>query len=98
MIIDRINGLPFAVTSMRHPAKARIASDELDLGPSAFGYLLALILKSRRRQNEGAAMAGLSDHLLRDIGLTRTDVAAGMPRPALNGDYDARLVRDVLAG
>ena len=73
MIIDRINGLPFAVTSMRHPSKPRSSSDELDLGPSAVGYLLGLILKTIRSRNERAAVAQLSDHLLRDIGLTRTD-------------------------
>ena len=73
MIIDRINGLPFAVTSTRHPAKPRSGSDELDLGPSALGYLLGLILKSMRSRNERAAVAELPDHLLRDIGLTRTD-------------------------
>jgi uncharacterized protein YjiS (DUF1127 family) len=72
MIIDRINGLPFAVTPMRHPAKLRSGSDELNLGPSAIGYLLGLILKTMRSRNERVAMAGLSDHLLRDIGLTRT--------------------------
>lgn len=75
MIIDRINGLPFAATTMRHPGKPRIASDELDLGPSAIGYLLGLILKTMRSQNERAAVAGLSDHVLRDIGLTRTEAS-----------------------
>ena len=73
MIIDRINGLPFAVTSMRHPAKPRGGSDELDLGPSAIGYLLGLVLKTIRSRNERVAMAELSDHLLRDMGLTRTE-------------------------
>ena len=75
MIIDRINGLPFAATAMRYPGKSRIARDELDLGPSAIGYLLGLILKTMRSQNKRAAVDGLSDHVLRDIGLTRTEAS-----------------------
>lgn len=74
-MIDRINGLPFAVASMRHPVGSRFDSDGLDLGPSAFGYLLGLILRTIRDRHERAAMAGLSDHLLRDIGMTRTEAA-----------------------
>ena len=75
MIIDRINGLPFAVASMRHPARSHIGSDNLDLGPSAIGYLLGLILETIRGRNERVAIAEFSDHLLRDIGLTRTEAA-----------------------
>jgi hypothetical protein len=83
MIIDRINGVPFAATSMRYPSNPRIASDELDLGPSAIGYLLGLILKTMRSQNDQAAVAGLSDHLLRDIGLTRTEASWRPARQSL---------------
>ena len=74
-MIDRINGLPFAVPSMRHPAGSRVDSDGLDLGPSAVGYLLGFILRTIRERNERVALAGLSDHLLRDIGMTRTEAA-----------------------
>jgi len=83
MIIDRINGLPFAATTMRQAGKPCIASNEPDLGPSAIGHLLGLILKTMRCQNEQAAVAGLSDHLLRDIGLTRTEASWRPARQSL---------------
>ena len=71
MIIDRIHGLPFAAAGIG----TRKRSPELDLGPSAFAFLFGLILYANRRRRQRQAMAGLSDHLLRDIGISRTEAA-----------------------
>jgi uncharacterized protein YjiS (DUF1127 family) len=73
MTIGRIHGLlPFGVTGMGRPNHRH---DEHDLGPSAFTFLFRLILHSLQRRRERMAMASLSDHLLRDIGLSRTSAA-----------------------
>jgi hypothetical protein len=77
MTIGRIHGLPFAVTAGRPPIKPRHGGDELDLGPSAFGFLFQLLKRAIRQRNERMAMSRLSDHLLRDIGLSRTAAAWG---------------------
>ena len=71
MIIDRIHGLPFAVTGIGN----RKRPPELDMGPSAFAFLFGLMLYTWRRRKQRHAMAGLSDHLLRDIGISRTEAA-----------------------
>jgi hypothetical protein len=74
MTIGRIHGLPFGVFGMGRPNHRR---DALDLGPSAFTILFKLILRSLRNRRERMALASLSDHLLRDIGLSRTTAAWG---------------------
>ncbi|HEY2889104.1 MAG TPA: DUF1127 domain-containing protein [Dongiaceae bacterium] len=73
MTIGRIHGLlPFGVAGM---GRRNHRHDEHDLGPSAFTLLFRLILRSLQRRRERMAMASLSDHLLRDIGLSRTTAA-----------------------
>lgn len=73
MTIVRIQSLlPIGVTGMRRHSHRH---DEHDLGPSAFTFLFALILRSMQKRRERMAMASLSDHLLRDIGLSRTTAA-----------------------
>ena len=73
MTIGRIHGLlPFGITATRRPTQRH---DEHDLGPSAFTFLYKLILRSMQNRRERMAMASLSDHLLRDIGLSRTTAA-----------------------
>ncbi len=73
MTIGRIHGLlPFGVMGMGRPTHRH---DEHDLGPSAFTILLRLILNSLQKRRERMAMASLSDHLLRDIGLSRATAA-----------------------
>jgi uncharacterized protein YjiS (DUF1127 family) len=73
MTIDRIHGLlPFGITGM---GRRNHRHDEHDLGPSAFTFLLRLILRSMQKRRERMAMASLSDHLLRDIGVSRTTAA-----------------------
>lgn len=68
MTIGRIHGLPFAVFGTR-----QMRRDEVDLGPSAFTILYRLIAESIRRRNQRRAVAHLSDHLLRDIGMSRAE-------------------------
>jgi uncharacterized protein YjiS (DUF1127 family) len=72
MTIGRIHGLPFGVSGMGRPNHR---CDELDLGPSAFTILFKLMQRSLRNRRERMALASLSDHLLRDIGLSRTAAA-----------------------
>jgi len=74
MTIGRIHGLPFGVFGMGRPNHRR---DALDLGPSAFTILFKMIQRSLRNRRERMALASLSDHLLRDIGLSRTTAAWG---------------------
>lgn len=74
MTIGRIHGLPFGMFGMGRPNHRR---GELDLGPSAFIILFKLIQRSLRNRRERMALASLSDHLLRDIGLSRTTSAWG---------------------
>ncbi len=71
MTIGRIHGLPLGVMASWPNRR----SNEFDLGPSVFGYLLGVIRRYIRRRNEQMAMAELSDHLLRDIGMTRAEAA-----------------------
>jgi uncharacterized protein YjiS (DUF1127 family) len=73
MTILRIHGLlPFGVTGMGRPDYRR---DALDLRPSAFTILFRFIQRSMQNRRERMAMANLSDHLLRDIGLSRVGVS-----------------------
>lgn len=73
MTIGRIHGLlSFGFPATRRPNQRH---DEHDLGPSAFTILYRLILRSMQTRRERMAMASLSDHLLRDIGLSRTTAA-----------------------
>jgi uncharacterized protein YjiS (DUF1127 family) len=70
MTTGRIHGLlPFGVTGIGRPDHRH---DEHDLGPSTFTFLFRLILRSLQTRRERMAMASLSDHLLRDIGLSRS--------------------------
>jgi len=71
MTIGRIHGLPFGVMASWPQRR----NSDVDLGPSALGDLLGAIRRYIRRRNEKMAMAELSDHLLRDIGMSRTEAA-----------------------
>lgn len=62
----------------------RLSFDLLDLGPRPPGILrrLRLVLaRWRRRARQRAALARLSAHMLRDIGLSEADVWREMRRP-----------------
>jgi uncharacterized protein YjiS (DUF1127 family) len=76
MTIGRIHGLPFAVFGSR-----RTRRNEIDLGPSPFTILFRVIAQGIRRRNQRMAMARLSDHLLRDIGMTRAEAEWDVDRP-----------------
>ena len=72
------------MTSLRiHPARARPAEghDPSVTPADVVGALLRTVAVWRERARQRRVLAAMDDHLLKDIGLTRTDVGQEAGKP-----------------